>query len=193
MAVSFLSIEDQGKRLKASWFKNGPADPVPQPHVIEDKLADRFREELPLPSALKPSGLPFPARHGSRTRGLDGIGRRAKLVGSHMGYHRRLGGSIGGKARSALKVTGRAVGSTGGGLGRGQGDFPSGPGPGGFDGHAGPGVQGPGGLEKAKDMASAVSRPEGKETMVGIVQAPAPADGDEAGITDLGEYHFLIT
>src|SRR6185503_5687583 len=65
-----------------------------EPLVVQNKLANRLWQLFALPLALEPaSALPLTFR-GIRTHGLDGVGRRTKLVCSDMSYRRGLPGSI---------------------------------------------------------------------------------------------------
>jgi hypothetical protein len=76
-----------------SAVEHRPADVVPQPLVVEDKLANRLWELVALPLAFEsPCARAFSFRRGS-TRGLDRIGSRTKLVRGDMRHHRRLSGS----------------------------------------------------------------------------------------------------
>ena len=81
-----------------------PADVVSQSLIIQDKVADRFRQLLALPLAFPTtSGLALPLWRGC-PHGLDCVGRSAELVGGNMRHRRRLARSVGG-VPSALRPT----------------------------------------------------------------------------------------
>src|ERR1700674_267265 len=84
-------------RCKRRWrprprsaVKHQPADVVPHPLVVKYELADRLREQVTLPLALKSAcGFALGFRRGS-TYGLDGIGGRTELVRGHVRYNPRF-------------------------------------------------------------------------------------------------------
>src|SRR2546429_8798727 len=91
-----------------SAVKHRPADVVPQPLVVEHKLADRVRELVTLPSALQsPCGISLALRRGS-TCGLDGIGGRTEFVRGDVCDGPRLAGSVPGMPCCPTQVSGRA-------------------------------------------------------------------------------------
>jgi hypothetical protein len=53
-----------------SAVEHRPADLVSQPLIIQDELADSFRQLFPLPSTLEPAGGFTVASGDGRTRGL---------------------------------------------------------------------------------------------------------------------------
>src|SRR5438552_317362 len=71
-----------------------PADVVSEPLVVQNKLADRLRQPFALPPALEPASALSRTFSGSRTRGLDAVGRRTELVRGDMRDRRRLTGSV---------------------------------------------------------------------------------------------------
>jgi hypothetical protein len=84
-------------RLQASHqlaVEHRPADVVSQSLIIQDKVADRFRQLLALPLAFPTTGgLALPLWRGC-PHGLDCVGRSAELVGGNMRHRRRLAGSV---------------------------------------------------------------------------------------------------
>src|SRR3989440_8780026 len=84
-----------------------PADVVPQPLVVEYKLADRLRELVALPLALEsPCPLAVSFR-SSGTCGLDRIGGRTKLVRRDVCDDRRLAGGVRGMTWRPPQISGR--------------------------------------------------------------------------------------
>jgi hypothetical protein len=78
-----------------------PADVVSQSLIIQDKVADRFRQLLALPLAFPTTGgLSLPLGRGC-PHSLDGVGRSAELVGGNMRHRRRLTRSVRGVASSS--------------------------------------------------------------------------------------------
>src|SRR5438132_10329841 len=84
-----------------------PADVVPQPLVVEYKLADRLRELTALPLALEsPCALALSFRSGG-TCGLDRICGRTELVCRDVCDDRRLAGGVRGMAWRPTQISGR--------------------------------------------------------------------------------------
>jgi hypothetical protein len=79
--------------------------------VVEDELTDRPRELVTLPLALTLS-RGFAVTSGGGTGGFDRIGRGAELVRGNVSDGRRLARGVGGMARGALQIPGRAHGMT---------------------------------------------------------------------------------
>jgi hypothetical protein len=91
-----------------SALKHRPADVVPQPLVIKDKLANSLRQLITLPLPLESTcslALAFRCRS---TCGLDRIGGRAKLVRGNMSDGPGLASGVCGMPCSATQVSGRA-------------------------------------------------------------------------------------
>src|SRR3981081_745959 len=75
-----------------------PTDVVPQPLVVEYKLADRLRELIALPLALEsPCALALSSRRGG-TCGFDRRGGRTELVRRDVCDDRCLAGGVRGMA-----------------------------------------------------------------------------------------------
>src|SRR6266704_4791132 len=86
-----------------------PADVVPQMLVVEYELADRLRELVTLPPALKsPCALALSFRRGG-TCGLDRVGGRTELVRRDVCDGRGLAGGVGGMPCCPTQVSGRGV------------------------------------------------------------------------------------
>ena len=84
----------RGRARLASTGEHRPADVVAQPLVIKYELADRLRELIALPLALKsPCGL-AQAFRGRRTCSLDRVGGRAELVRGNVGDGSGLAGGV---------------------------------------------------------------------------------------------------
>ena len=176
-------------RNRCSVIKHRPADVVAQPLVVKDKFAYRFRKLLPLPVALEPPCSRAPVfRHGS-TRGLDGIGRGAKLVRGDVGHRPGLAGGIRGVASCPAQVPGcgHCMASRSASLHHFH--FAACPGPGMFNRLARTKVCGARRLEEAKDVLGARGGPKSQEAVVRIGEGSATADRNETRVPDLGKDH----
>jgi hypothetical protein len=92
-----------------SAVKHRPADVVPQPLVVKYELANRLRELVTLPLALKsPCGLAPALRRGS-TCGLDRVGGRTELVHGDMRDGPGLVGSVGGMRAAPCRSRAAAI------------------------------------------------------------------------------------
>src|SRR6266705_3901855 len=110
-----------------------PADVVPQMLVVEYELADRLRELVTLPPALKsPCALALSFRRGG-TCGLDRVGGRTELVRRDVCDGRGLAGSVRGMPCCPTQVSGRGHCMAGRRASLGHGDLASRPGPPEFD------------------------------------------------------------
>ena len=112
------------KQLYPLAVEHRPADVVSQSLIIQDKVADRFRQLLALPLAFPTTGgLALPLWRGC-PHGLDCVGRSAELVGGNMRHRRRLARSVRGVPRTEAvplrstprfaQLSGRSVGEASG-------------------------------------------------------------------------------
>jgi hypothetical protein len=91
-----------------------PADVVSQSLIIQDKIADRFRQLLALPLAFPTTGgLALPLWRGC-SHGLDCVGRSAEFVGGNMRHRGRLARSVRGMPSGSTQLSGRSVGEASG-------------------------------------------------------------------------------
>src|ERR1700730_8378697 len=91
-----------------SAVKHRPADVVPQPLVVEYELANRLRELVTLPLALKSPCGPALAFRRSSTCGLDRVGGRTEFVRGDVCDGPRLASSVRGMPCCPTQVFGRA-------------------------------------------------------------------------------------
>ena len=91
-----------------------PADVVAPALVVEDQVADGFRELGVLPAALLAAGFFTLFFRGRCTGGADGVGGGAQLVCGDMSHGRGLGGSESGVTRRAGQDPCGGIGMAGG-------------------------------------------------------------------------------
>src|SRR5215471_9214153 len=91
-----------------SAVKHRPADVVPQPLVVKNKLANRLRELVTLPPALQSPGALALAVRRARTCGPDRIGGRTELVRGDVRDGPGLASSVRGMPCRPAQVSGRA-------------------------------------------------------------------------------------
>jgi hypothetical protein len=140
-------------RLQASHrlaVEHRPTDVVSQSLIIQDKVADRFRQLLALPLAFPTTGgLSLPLWRGC-PHGLDCVGRSAELVGGNMRHRRRLARRVRGVSRPeagtlwarSAQLSGRSVGEASGRTRLSHRNLTSRPGASQFDGSTRPVVMG---------------------------------------------------
>src|SRR5438132_3251838 len=152
-----------------------PADVVPQPLVVEYKLADRLRELTALPLALEsPCALALSFRSGG-TCGLDRICGRTELVCRDVCDDRRLAGGVRGMAWRPTQISGRGHCMASCRACLGHGDLAARPGAPEFDRATRSRVLGPSRLEEVQDVFRARCRPQGEEMVIRISEAPTAA------------------
>ena len=91
--------------------------------------------------------------------GLDGVGRSAEFVCSHMSHRRRLGRGVCGVPGGSGQLSSRSVGMAGGCTRLGHRNLPSRPGASHFNGSTRPVVFGLYCLEEGQHMLGAIGRP----------------------------------
>jgi hypothetical protein len=100
--------------LRENAVEHRPADVVSQSLIIQDKVADRFRQLLALPLAFPTTGgLALPLWRGC-PHGLNCVGRSAELVSGNMRHRRRLARSVRGMSSGSAQLSGRSVGEASG-------------------------------------------------------------------------------
>src|SRR5512144_3251287 len=170
-----------------SAVEHRPADVVSEPLVVQNKLANRLWQLFALPLALEPaSALPLTFR-GSRTRGLDRVGRSTKLVCGDMCHRCRLAGSIRRMPRGTGQIPCSGLRMAGCRAGLRHLDLAARPCPSLLDRLAGPRVRGLHRLEEGQNVLCAGGCPQGEKPMVGVCESPAAADRDETRVAVLGE------
>ncbi len=163
-----------------------PADVVSQSLIIQDQVADRFRQLLALPLAFPATGgLALPLWRGC-PHGLDGIGRRAELVGGDVCDHRRLPGSVRGMACYPAQVPGRGHGMAACCARLSHRNLTARPSASQFDGATRPVVMGLHVLEEVQHMLGAIGRPDRQQVMIGVLESAAATHRDEPGIPLFG-------
>jgi len=177
------------RRAARSAVEHRPADIVPQPLVVKYQLADRLRELVTLPPALKsPCGLALAFWRGS-TRSLDRIGGRTEFVRGDVCDCPGLASGEGGMPCCPTKVSGRAHCMAARRASLGHLDLATHPGTGMLDSLTRPWVPGLSRLEEVKDMLRTRCRPESEEMVIRINEGPAATDRHQARVPDRREDH----
>ncbi len=172
-----------------SAVKHRPADVVPQPLVVEYKLANRLRKLVTLPLALaSPCCLALAFRRAG-TCGLDRIGGRAEFVRGDMRNDPGLASSVSGMPCSPAQVSGRRHCMAGRRSSLGHLDLPTHPAASMLDCLTRSCVLRLSRLEPVKDVRRARCRPNSKELMIGVGEGPTAADRHEARVSDLRKDH----
>jgi hypothetical protein len=163
--------------------KHQPADVVSQSLIIQDKVADRFRQLLALPLAFPTTGgLALPLWRGC-PHGLDCVGGSAELVGGNMRHRRRLSRSVRGVPSGSAQLSGRSVGETSGRARLSHRNLTSRPRASQFDGSTRPVIIGLHFLEVVQHMLCAIGRPYRKQAMIGVLQGAAATHSDKPGVS----------
>jgi hypothetical protein len=169
--------------------KHRPTDVVPQPLVVDDELADRFRKLVTLPLALQsPCEITLAFGRGG-TCGLDRIGGRAELMRGDMCDDPGLASSVCGMPCCPAQVSGRAHRMPPRRASPPHRDLATHPGASMLDRLARPWVPRPNQLEQVKDVLRARCRPQSEQMVIWISEGPTAADRHEARVPDLREDH----
>ena len=160
-----------------------PADAISKPLVVQNKRANRLRQLCALPLTLDPTSALLLTFRGSRTRGLDGVGRGAKLVCGDMRHRSGLTGSKGGAPGSSDQLSCRSLGMAGRCAGLRHRDFAARPGLRQFDGSTRPIVIGLDFLEQVQHMLCASGCPFRKQVMIRVLEGAAAPQSDEPGVS----------
>lgn len=120
---------------------------------------------------------------------LNGIGRRAELVGGHVAHGRGLAGGIGGHASGPAQVPGRRICMAGRNPGLRPRDRTAHPGTPEVDRAPRTVVVRTCLLEVVQHVLGTLGRPQCKETMIGVLERPAATHRDEPRIPNPGEDH----
>jgi hypothetical protein len=172
-----------------SAVKDRPADVVPQPLVVKYEIANRLRELVTLPPALK-SPCAFALALGrASTCGLDRIGGRTEFVRGDVRDGPGLASSVRGMACRPTQVSSRGHGVPGRRASLGHLHLATHPGAGLLDRLTRSWVLRLGRLEEVEDVLRARCRPTSEEPVIRIGEGPAAADRHEARIPGLREDH----
>jgi hypothetical protein len=153
------------------------------------ELANRLRELVTLPPALKSScGLALTLRRGS-TSGLDRIGSSTEFVCGDVRDGPGLARSVCGMPCCSTQVSGRAHCMAARRASLHHLDLPTRPSAGMLDRLTRSWVLRLRRLEKVKNVLCARRRPESEEMVIRIGEGPTAADRHEASVTDLREDH----
>jgi hypothetical protein len=180
---------ESGTRGPRSTVKHRPADVVPQPLVVQYKLANRLRDLVMLPLALESSRSLTLAFRRRSTCGLDRIGGRTELVRGDVCDGPGLASSVRGVPCGPAQVSGRAHCMAARHASLGHLDLATRPGACTLDRLTGSWVLRLSRLEEVKDMFRARCRPKSEEMVIRISQSPTAADRHEARVPDLRQDH----
>ena len=168
-----------------------PAQLVAQPLIVEHEISDLARELCALPLTLQAACLLILVLRRCRSRGPDRVGGRSEFVGRHVSHRRGLTCSVRGIPRRPLEVPRRAVCMAGRRPSLGHGDFTTRPGARMVDRPTWTVVLRPSLLEVVQHVLRAVSRPDGEQAVVGVLEAAAATHGDESRVPYLRKDHQL--
>jgi hypothetical protein len=107
-----------------------------------------------------------------------------------MSHRRSLSGGVSRFPRGAAQLSGSAHGVSGGGTGLCHRNFPSHPGLRLFNCPARTVVTGLRLFEEMQYVLRAISRPHGKQAMIGVLEGAAATQGNQPGVSDLAENHL---
>ena len=172
-----------------SAVEHGPADVVAQPLVVQYELANRLRELVALPPALKSSCALGHSFRRASTGGLDRIGGRTELVRGDVCDGRGLTGSVRGMPCGSTQLSGRGVCVAGRISSPGHRDLATHPRADLLDRLTRSRVLGLSRLEEVKDVLRARCRPQGEELVIRIGERPTAADRHETTVAVLREDH----
>jgi hypothetical protein len=176
-------------RAAGSAVECEPADVVPQPLVVKDELANRFRELVALPPALTLSrGVGLSIGRGSSCS-LDRIGGRTEVVCRDVCDGPGLTSGVSGMPCCPSQVSGRAHCMAARRTSLRHRDLTPRPGAGMLDRLTRSRIPRPSRLEQVENVLRARCRPQGQKTVIGIRESPAAPDRHEARVTDLRKDH----
>src|SRR5262249_12943947 len=155
--------------------------------VVEHEFSDRAGKLGTLPLALQATGLLTLIFRSRRAYGPDCVGRCPQLMSCDMSHRHGLSGGVSRFLRGAQHLSGRGIGSKGGGAGLRHRDLTPRPGTRLFDRSARTVVTGLRLLEEVQYVLRAIRRPHGKKAMIGVLQGAAATHGNKPGVSFLGE------
>ena len=157
--------------------------------VVEDQLANRVRQLVPLPLALEAAGREVLAGRRGSADGLDRIGGRAEIVLGDVRDARGLTSGVCGVPCGAPQVAGRTHGVSARRAGLHHRDLAAYPGTGVVDRVARPRVVRLRRLEEVEDVLGARRGPQGQPLVVGIGERATAANGHQARVPGLRKDH----
>jgi hypothetical protein len=171
-------------------MEHRPADVVPEPLVVQHKLADRRGQMVALPSAFEPAALVAALLRRGRACGADRVRRCTELVGGDMSDSGGLAGGVRGLARRPFQVPSGGVGVTGGGPCLGHAHLAAHPRTYLLDRPTRAVVGRPHLLEEGQDVLRTIGGPLSEKAVIGILESAAAANGDESRVALLRKDHL---
>ena len=180
-----------------AWATRHPAKPTPLPKsgmrahktMSEKRGADQIRSGSRSRCQSRSNRPAVETDRARCPRRLDRVGGGAKVVLGHVRDTRGLAGGVGGVPRSSPQWASCAHRVPTAGASVHHPHAAAGPGAGCLGGVPWTGVRGMVLLEEVQHMLRALGSPQREEAVIFIGEHSATADGDQAGIADLGEDH----